>query len=642
MRRCGFVAFDDDFTVYENPHLRDGISAHGLRWAFTADLLHDSPNAAYWVPLTVVSHMAATEAFGLDPGGHHLVNLLLHALNAVLLFLVLERATAAALPSALAAAVFAVHPLQVEAVAWVTARKDVLSGLFALLTVAAYVGWTRGGGRRSYGAMLASFALSLLAKPLVMLPLMLLLLDVWPLRRWEKSNGKRLVLEKAPLFALAALSAGLALLAVGRGGHMAALDVTPVQARVANALQSLAAYVADVVWPAGLAAFYPMRPASLLSPPTVAAAAMVGVLTAGALALRRAAPYAFTGWLWFVIGLAPLLGLLQAGRQARADRFAYLPLAGLTVAMAWGAADLVRRRAALRAAAGAAAVVALAACAVASRRQVTYWRDTTTLFERAHRVAGGSAMSHSALAWEAARGGRLEEAEARYREAMRLEPTYLPARLNLAALLEHRSRPQQALAELQEAERVAPASPEVQVDRAMLELRRGNAQEAERRLRSAVRLDPRSAHAHFSLGNFLTRQGRPAEAAPHYAEAVRLRPDHADARNNLGRALALQGRFAEAAAQLSRALALAPRHPQARTNLGRALAGQGLLAAAEAQLLLAVQANPGDADAHYELGRLFEAQGRRAEASARYQEATRLEPGFDAARAAAARLEAPR
>jgi Flp pilus assembly protein TadD len=524
-----FVNFDDDVYVTGNAMVRAGLTGAGLRWAFQT--FHGSN----WHPLTWVSHMLDVELFGLAAGAHHMVSVAIHAGNAVLLFLVLRGLTGALWRSGLVAALFAVHPLHVESVAWVAERKDVLSALLWLLAMSAYLGYVRRPGWGRYLAVVGLFALGLLAKPMVVtLPCALLLLDYWPLGRLAAPGERRarVIAEKLPLLGLAALSAAVTVHAQAQGGVVRTLKLLPFAERVQNALVSGVAYLGATLWPARLAVFYPLPKDGYPAWQVAAAAAVLALLAAAAVRGARAFPAGLVGLLWAAGTLVPVLGLVQVGGQVRADRYMYLPLIGLFIAVAWGAAALPRRATAK----APAALLALAALAAASREQVSWWHDSASLFAHARSVAPASALVENNLGLALAERGDPDGAAVHYREALRLDPTLAGAYNNLG----------------------------------VLSLRSGKVAEAESLLRRAVDLDPHGATAHSSLGLLLEKQGRHDEAIAQLSRAVAIQPDDPVALNNLGVALARLGRIAEARACFSRAVALDPSDRDARENLGRA------------------------------------------------------------------------
>jgi len=544
--RNAFVGYDDDIYVSDNPHLRGGLTWENVRWAFSANLAEVSPNADYWIPATLVSHLLLVQLFGMHPAAHHAANVVLHAVNTVLLFLLLRRMTGALWRSALVAALFAVHPLHVESVAWVVERKDVLSTLFLMLTIRAYLWYVERSNPWRYLLVVLAFACGLMAKPmLVTLPGILLLLDYWPLgrlapghfRTWSGSDAVwRLVWEKLPLFALAAADALITYLTTQARGVVLPLETVSLPTRMENVLLAYVRYIGKMFWPHNLAAFYPYPG----SPPplwSVAGAAVVmGGITMLVLVAGRRRPYLPVGWLWYVGSLVPVIGLVQAGEQAMADRYTYVPLIGLFVMIAWGVPDLTagcRRQKKLLATAAAGTLAALAA---ATWVQAGYWRSSATLFEHALQVTTENYMAHDGLASDLAGRGRLVEAERHYREALRIKPDFAEAHNNLGVLLARQRKFDEAVAHFSQ----------------------------------ALRLRPALVRVHNNLGLALAQQGRPAEAMVQFAEAIRLIPDFAEAHNNLGLVLAQQGRLDEAIMHFSQAVRINPGDAEARRNLDAA------------------------------------------------------------------------
>jgi Tfp pilus assembly protein PilF len=519
-----FVDYDDDEYVFRNPHVQAGLSAEGVAWAFT------SLDAANWHPLTWLSHMLDCELFGLRPAGHHLVSLGLHVLNAVLLFLVLSRLTGGLWRSAAVAALFALHPLNVESVAWVAERKNVLSTFFWLATIGAYGWYARRPGPSRYLAVAAGTILALLSKPMaVTLPFVLLLLDFWPLGRVSRPAVPRLLLEKLPLFALAALVSAITFEAHLRGGSVVAVEAIPPGARLANAIVSYAAYVGKLVWPARLGVFYPHRESSLpLAGVTVAAAALM-LATAGALRAGRRAPYLTVGWLWYLGTLLPVIGIVQVGTQAMADRYAYVPAIGLFVAAVWGAAALASGPQAARALAAAAAA-ALLALAVRTSLQVRVWRDSLTLFRSTIAAVPDSWVAHYNLGNDLTAAGRTAEAEAEFRETIRLRPRFARAHNNLGDALDAQGRPREAIAAYADAIRINPELAEAHNNLGTALAAMGRLQEGEASLRRAVALQPGFVEAYLNLGIVLRRLGRLGESGETLSRAVTLRPDFDRAR----------------------------------------------------------------------------------------------------------------
>jgi Flp pilus assembly protein TadD len=500
-----FILLDDMEYVTENPAVKAGLTADGAIWAFSA------PHVSNWHPLTWLSHMADVELFGVDPGAHHLVNVAIHGANAVLLLLALHAMTGDAWRSAFVAALFAVHPLHVESVAWISERKDLLSTFFWLLTILAYAGYARRGGAGRYLAVLALFLLSLLSKAMpVTAPFLLLLLDFWPLGRFragaEPGEGARgparPVLEKLPMLAISGLFSLAAFLAQETGGAVADL---PLGARAANAVVSYAAYLRKAAWPSDLAVFYPHPSlgSGIAGWKVAAAALLLGALSLLAVRQARSRPWLFTGWFWYVGTLVPVIGLVQVGNQAMADRYTYFPLIGIFVAVAWTAGDPAaggRFGRAIRFPAATAAVLALA---YAASLQAACWRDSRTLFGEALAAVPNNYLARFNLGNVALMEGDVDGAVALYRASLRDYPEHSQARYNLACLLQRQGRTEEAAAEY----------------------------------RAVLKGLPGHAGAHNNLGNLLLGTGNREEAVFHFREAIRLDPSDDLARANLEKAL---------------------------------------------------------------------------------------------------------
>ena len=568
-----FVNYDDPDYVSENRHVRSGISLENVRWAMTTG------HAANWHPLTWVSHMLDCELFGLDATGHHWTNVVIHTGGALALFAALARMTGTLGPAAFVAALFAVHPLHVESVAWVAERKDVLAGLCWMLTLLAYQRYAVQPALRRYLVTLLCFALGLMSKPMVVtLPLVLLLLDAWPLGRLrERGDLPALAWEKAPFFALAAGAGAITFWAQRRAGVVADLGGPALGTRAANALVSAARYILQTAWPSGLAIFYPFRPPSAAAV-AGAAAALGGISLVVALVARRH-PAVAVGWLWYLLTLLPVIGLLQVGNQGMADRYTYIPSVGLFIAVAWGLPSVLplgRQRSVLL---GAVASVLVVACMAAAARQARVWRDSRTLFAHALGVTSDNYVAHNNLGRALAAAGDLDEALAHYEAAVAINPGFAYAQENLGLLLGARGRADEALVHLRMAVARKPRYPEGENNLGNALLRRGNLEEAIPHYRAALALDPELAEAHNNLGVALEGVGRPAEAIREWAEALRLRPGYASAEVNLGDALARNGRPRDAAAHYAEAARLQPEwsevHARARLTLGDAWLSRG-------------------------------------------------------------------
>ncbi|HUK14019.1 MAG TPA: tetratricopeptide repeat protein [Thermoanaerobaculaceae bacterium] len=531
----GFLNWDDQDYVTDNPHVLHGLTWRGVAWAFTTG------HAFNWHPLTWLSHMSDVDLFGMNPGGHHLTSLVLHLASTVLLFGVLHQMTGARGCSAFVAALFAVHPLHVESVAWVAERKDVLSGLFAMLTLAAYVAYVRRPHVRRYVTLVLVYACGLMAKPmLVTLPFVLLLLDLWPLRRLPATDQGSLsawrarVREKMPLFALAAASSVITLLVQRRGGSVVPLDRMPLGFRLENAAVSAVAYVVKMLWPSSLAALYPL-PASIPGWQVAAATLfLAGASLAAVLQVRRR-PYLFVGWFWYVGMLVPVIGLVQVGGQARADRYTYLPLIGLFIAVAWLIPELPLPERLRGAPLGVVAVGAVLACAACARAYLPSWTNTITLWQRAVEATRDNYRAHDELGIALAREGNVDEAIAHYAEALRIRPDFAPAHNNLGNAL----------------------------------TRKGRFGEAVNQFAAALRVDPNYAEAHNGMGGALARQGALDASIREFAEAITIDPNVAGYHYNLGLALERARRDGDAAAEYEAALRLDPQHQGALQGLSR-------------------------------------------------------------------------
>jgi Flp pilus assembly protein TadD len=539
--------------VKNNPHVQGAFSAANLTWAWT------TTQAANWHPLTWLSLMLDTQLFGKGAWGYHLTNLLLHLANTLLLFGLLRRLTGATLRSALVAALFAVHPLHVESVAWVSERKDVLSTLFGFLTVWAYARYAEAPGLRRYLLVVLGLALSLMAKPmLVTLPFVLLLLDYWPMRRWRLAGAASddgtpprsavpagwLLLEKLPLLVLSAASSAMTVWAQRHGRAIQELAGLPLPARLSNALVSYVDYLRQTIWPSDLALFYPHPGANLPAWQVAGAALLVLAVTALALWGGRRWPYLLVGWLWYVGTLVPVIGLVQVGFQARADRYTYVPLIGIFLMLSWGLTDLARRwhgREVLACAAG----LALICFTAITWSQTRYWHDSVTLWNHTLEVTEGNFIAHNNLGEILTEQGKAAEATRHFREALRIRPDSKEAHNNLGIIFINQGEAAEAIWHLREAVRLEPAYSDAHNNLGIALVNQGKAAEATRHFREAVRLKPDNSKYHNNLGGILIRQGKRAEAIQHFREAVRLEPGSREATHNLRIALLDKGQQSE-------------------------------------------------------------------------------------------------
>jgi tetratricopeptide (TPR) repeat protein len=543
------TTWDDGLYVLGNDMVKAGVSPAGLRWAFTAFA------AANWHPLTWLSHMLDVELFGLDAGAHHLVSLGLHVTAALLLLAVLARLTGRLWRSTMVSLLFAIHPLHVESVVRVSTRKDVLAALFWMLTIAAYVRYVRRPGARRYLLVVGAFALGLMAKPTVVaLPLVLLLLDFWPLARFPSCRPtagaacaprsmpalERLLREKVPLFALAAAGSALTWVAQATYGKSAvSLQVIPLPLRLANAAVSCAAYLAGTLLPLRQAFFYPYPLDGYPVWQVAGTAALLTAVSVLALRQRQRRPQLLLGWCWYLATLLPVIGIVQVGVQARADRYTYLPLVGVFVMLVWGAADLAPRLPGRRATAVSAGCLAAVLCTVSTRAEVGYWRDTETLTRRALAVTSGNWIARENLGYELTRQGREEEGLQQYREAEKSVPARAERHFRRGEQLAAAGDNSGAAAEYRQAVELYPPCVMANFNLAQLELASGDTVAAARHLRAAIAYRPDFLEAHFARGMILAKRGELEPAAAHFAEVVKFQPDYPGARHNLE--LLLQG-----------------------------------------------------------------------------------------------------
>jgi protein O-mannosyl-transferase len=548
---------DDPLYVFQNPYVMHGLTMAGTRWAF------HGPHGGNWHPLTSLVHMATVSLFGLRPAGHHAVSLVLHTLNAVLATLVLQAYTRAWWPSVLAAALFALHPLRVESVAWVAELKDVLAGAFFLLTLLAYRSWVANPGRIRFTWLVTSFGFALMAKPMVItLPLVLLLLDAWPLGRL-KGNVRQRVLEKWPLFLLAAAEALVTWNVQRQVGAMAPLAVG-LGSRIGNAIVSPWRYLGKTLWPHGMAFLYPVQP---LAGWTIALA-LIGLVAVSAIAWirRRTEPYVAVGWLWYLVMLIPVLGIIQVGQQAYADRYTYLPILGPLIAVCWGVADLVASRPVARRAAAVIALGLLAALAFVTTRQVTVWRNSRTLYEHALAVTADNAMVECSLGQALVQAGEVPEGIAHLERSLELKPGYDYAEFDLGVALLHAGRAADAIPHLESALTTLASS----WTRDVLGVAYagvGRLDDAERQFQEAARLDPRSTGALFHLGQVFHALGRDEEAEEQLTRAVSMDPGAVEPRRLLAQTLLSEGKAADALSQYERIVEMAPQDSDALSRV---------------------------------------------------------------------------
>jgi tetratricopeptide (TPR) repeat protein len=598
---CQFVDYDDNDYVTRNPHIQSGITAQSVAWAMTARYVGN------WHPLTWMSHMLDYELFGLNPEGHHATSLLLHALNVVLLFLVLRKMTGAHWRSAFVAALFAVHPLHVESVAWVAERKDVLSTFFGLLAIAAYLRYTEKPKLTRYLPVALLFALSLMSKAmLVTLPFVLLLLDFWPLKRIALSRTSisspesntddfrnqllrlgRLILEKVPLLALSCISS---LLTVSAQGFAVGQLKLPFYVRLANAVLSYFRYIAKMLWPTKLVVLYPF-PSGVLWPVIIASIAILG-FTLLVFRFRSNYPWLFTGWFWYLGTLIPVIGLVQVGMQSIADRYTYVPSIGLFVILAWGGFALADRWRIDPVSLGVLSLIPIAICAGITRHQLTHWKDSTALFEHTLRWTSGNAIIENNLAAVYLARGEVDAAAEHAAAAVKISPENTDALSNLGSAL----------------------------------LSKGKVDESIACYRRALQIHPNDFDLHHDLGCALVKKGDWNAAIDELQAAVRLNPTVVTFHSDLARALLTNGKLEEGAQELQKILQIDPNHWESHYYLGQISMGQGKLDEAARHFTDAIHINSTNALLHFRLGLAWNLLNKNEAAAQEYQQSLDRDP----------------
>jgi tetratricopeptide (TPR) repeat protein len=669
-----FVNYDDPDYVSANPHVQAGVTWENVVWAFTTG------HASNWHPLTWLSHMMDWQFFGQNPGAQHLVSAGFHALNVVLLFLVLRRMTDAHWRSALVAALFGLHPLRAESVAWISERKDVLSGFFLLLTMAAYCRYVESSERARnpglslpdppqnssapkattkkgpkfprgkpqpsdpgkpsptrvwYSISLVCFALGLMSKPmLVTLPFCLLLLDYWPLERFrlERQDAQKLMVlmvEKVPFFLLAIGSSLVTFLVQRSGGAVSTSLALP--ARLANALVSYTRYLGKTLWPEKLSVLYP-HPGHWPAWQVMGSGIILAIIVVLAILWARQRPYVPVGWFWFLGTLVPVIGLVQVGVQSMADRYSYVPSIGLFVLLVWGVAEFAEYRPAAQPALGVAAVASVLACACITANQIRFWHDSEALFQRAIEVTPNNYLAYNNLGFDLSAKGRFREAKENYAKSIAINPQYPDALNNMGFALAGEKNYVQAIPYYEAALRVSPRQPEVHnnLGNALSEL--GRLDESIEQYLIVLREQPEHADAHNNLGIALAMQGKLPEAETHFREAIRLKPKYASAHGNLGNALAALHQIPAAIHEYQECLRLNPNDAQAHNNLGNALVEQARLSEAIEQYTVALRLNANNPEAEFNLAIALLRQDKKAEAAPHFQAALQLNPSNTEAR----------
>ncbi|MHC4396677.1 MAG: tetratricopeptide repeat protein [Planctomycetota bacterium] len=630
-----FVNYDDNVYVTENSNVQSGLSLENVGWAFTTGSLRN------WHPVTWLSLMLDYQLFGLDPGFFHITNLLFHAASGLLLFLALNKMTGKVWRSGFVAALFALHPLHVESVAWIAERKDVLSTFFMMLTILAYLRYAKRPGLARYLAVAAAFSLGLLSKAmLVTLPFVLLLLDYWPLGRFQvgRSKGKKksqkpvspsptykratffdLVKEKLPLFILSVVFSIITYVIQQQGGTMRSLEMIPLNTRIANALVSYISYIQKMIAPIRLAVLYPHPRSGLpLAYAIIAALALLSI-TIVVICYRKRRPYLAVGWLWYIGTLVPVIGLVQVGEQAMADRYSYVPLTGLFIIIAWGVPEVLSRWRYRNIFLALAACLIIPVLAVLTRLQTQHWQNSITLFKHAVAVTNDNYTAHNNLASALDDDGQNQAAVAHYLKALAINQNYIKARYNLGNAFMHMGRFDEAVVHWTE----------------------------------VLGLDSDHIGAHNNIAVVMSQQGKFKEAAEHYRHILSLTPGDAAAENNLARAvgnqqnmeqvlnhyeranaLAKNGEFDDAISFYLQALQINPNFVLAHNNLGNVYLLRGEFDKSFEHYSKALEINPDFAETHYNLGVLFQKQGKTEQAAAEYRKTLQSDPAHQKARRA--------
>jgi len=624
-----FLNYDDDDYVYANPNITRGLTPSALRWAFTH--VHDDN----WHPLTTLSHMLDCQLYGLHPWGHHLTNVLWHAAAAIFLFLALRNLTGTLWRSASVAVLFAIHPLRAESVAWISERKDVLSGVFFMLTLWAYGRYAQSQRKplRKYLTVLVLFALGLMCKPtLVTLPFVLLLLDYWPLRRLPRASPdetvfadwRQLILEKMPFFVLTAASCVATLLA-----QQTVFETSfkpDLAQRISNAVVSYVAYLGKTIYPVHLAVLYPYHANRPGSGEAILAFLLVLVITLLFFLWRKTYPFLIMGWFWFLGMLVPMIGLVQVGLQSRADRYTYLPQIGLCIVATWGAAELFGRWRHGRALAAITALLMVTTLGARTYNEIWYWQNSETLWKHAIENTSQNSVAQNSLGTVLLEKGDLEQAVRHYEEALKVEPDSALIHSDLGKALEREGRIDEALFEFRRALQLSPNSADSFYDLGNISMDKGQSEQAISYYERVIQIKPDFAGVYNNLGNAHLRLGQLDEAIANYRKAVALRPDLPDAQYNLGNALSNKGDFDEAIACYEASLQIRPNSARVHNSLGVALAAVGRTDEALEHLEYSLRLDSNKPETHRNMAHVLAQLGRRDEAITQLTETLRLRP----------------
>ncbi len=589
--RNGFIGYDDPYYITNNPNVKGGITPKSFIWAFT------TMQCANWHPLTWLSHMLDCQLFGTNPLWHHLTNVLFHIVNTLLLFWILKRMTGKIWTSAFVAAAFALHPTHVESVAWASERKDVLSGLFWMLTIVCYIRYTEHQSLSRYLLVPLVFALGLMAKPmLVTLPFVLLLLDYWPLGRFQFGQPKqpvlRLIMEKVPLLILSAASSIITYVAQQSAGAMKLGETYPLNLRISNAAVSYIAYIGKLIYPTRLAILYPHPTDSLPLWQPIAALLILIVISAGVICSTRR--YLTAGWFWYLGTLVPVIGLVQVGSQRIADRYTYLPSIGIFIMVAWGASELTARWRHRRAILTTAAGIALTALSICTMLQARYWQSSITLYEHALSVTENNYVIHNNYGTALSEDGRDNEALKHFGTALQINPRYYHAHHGIGEVLLKQGKFAEAVEYFKKALRIKPDFYKAYYNMGVTFFDQGKTDQAIENWKKALSIEPYYHSANFNLGLVMTDQGKYEDAIKYFNAALRSKPDRAEVYYQIGRIFYLQGKPELAVEQCAEALRLKPNYTTARITLAHTLAEMGRFRPAVEHYYMVLQAEPND------------------------------------------------
>jgi tetratricopeptide (TPR) repeat protein len=537
----GFVDYDDDKYITENNYIQSGINPESIKWAFTAIVCSN------WHPLTLLSHALDWSLFGASASGHHLINLLLHIGSVLFLFFFLNRTTKNLWSAAFAAALFALHPLRVESVAWAAERKDVLSMFFGMASIYAYVLYTEKSKLFQYFLCLTLFALSLMSKPmLVTLPFVLLLLDYWPLERWTKEISApvksrshllgRLLWEKTPFILLTIISSIVTLWAQNKGGAIASMEYLPFSERISNAVISYVSYLGKIFWPVDLTVFYPYEHSFPLWQILVSCFVLIGITLVVIYTIKKT-PFLFVGWFWYLGTLIPVIGLVQVGSQSMADRYTYLPSIGIAIMLAWSLPLLFPREGMRKKILFPAGIAALAILVVLTWRQCGYWKNSIELFNHTLQVTKDNDLAQSNLASALLDEGKIDQAVFHYRAAVQIKPNDYIFHYNLAKALYEQAKIEEAIVHYRETLRINPSFVGAHNNLAVILYGQNKYDESIYHIRQALQIKPDDPSYHYNMGFVLSKKGELKEAIEHFRQAIYLKPDYEKAQQELRLAL---------------------------------------------------------------------------------------------------------